>query len=82
MFSRDFFIKYLTDCSQLNIQAKDIDAVISAGDQKQQMINIECLNEFDEVPNLRIQFMLVLVVNILIRNINLFYYLICYSIDL
>ncbi|KAK2185380.1 hypothetical protein NP493_239g10012 [Ridgeia piscesae] len=43
--------------SQLNIQVKPMDAAIESGAQKQQMVNIECISDFIEVPVLHIQFM-------------------------
>lgn len=42
---------------QLNIQAKSVDPIIEIGVQKQQLINIECITEFTEIPLLTIQFL-------------------------
>jgi AP-2 complex subunit alpha len=42
---------------ELNIQAKPVDPVIEIGVQKQQLINIECVSTFNDVPLLSIQFL-------------------------
>ena len=43
--------------AQLNIQVKPMDSVIESGAQKQQMVNIECISDFEDIPILHIQFM-------------------------
>ena len=42
--------------SQLNVQVKPVDAVVEGGEQKQQLINVECVSEFAEAPVLTVQF--------------------------
>ena len=38
-------------------QTKPVDATIEGGAQKQQMINMECVNDFTDVPELLLTFM-------------------------
>jgi len=45
---------------QLNIQAKPVDQVVDGGEQKQQLINVECISDFVESPILAVQFVWVL----------------------
>ncbi|XP_068097436.1 AP-2 complex subunit alpha-1 isoform X3 [Hyperolius riggenbachi] len=42
--------------SQLNIQTKPVDPVVEGGAQVQQVLNIECLTDFDEAPQINIKF--------------------------
>ncbi|KAM9860469.1 AP-2 complex subunit alpha-2 isoform 2-T2 [Aulostomus maculatus] len=42
--------------TQLNIHAKAVDPLIEGGAQVQQILNIECVSDFDEAPVLNIQF--------------------------
>ncbi|XP_043998969.1 AP-2 complex subunit alpha-2 isoform X1 [Gambusia affinis] len=42
--------------SQLNVQEKPVDPLIEAGAQVQQILNIECVSDFSDVPVLNIQF--------------------------
>ena len=42
--------------SQLNVQVKPVDPVVEGGEQKQQLINVECVSEFAEAPVLTVQF--------------------------
>ena len=43
--------------NQINLQMKPVDTTIEGGAQKQQMINIECVSDFEEVPDLILQYM-------------------------
>ena len=45
---------------QLNVQVKPVDPVVDGGEQKQQLINVECIADFAEAPILTVQFMYVL----------------------
>jgi len=42
--------------SQLNVQVKPVDPVVDGGEQKQQLINVECVSDFSEAPVLTVQF--------------------------
>lgn len=42
--------------AQLNIQAKPCEGQIEGGAQSQQMINVECVDDFLEKPNLNVTF--------------------------
>jgi len=42
--------------AQLNVQMKLVDAVVDGGEQKQQLINVECISDFTEAPILTVQF--------------------------
>ncbi|XP_041427574.1 AP-2 complex subunit alpha-1 isoform X1 [Xenopus laevis] len=42
--------------NQLNIQTKPVDPVVEGGAQVQQVLNTECLSDFDEVPLINIKF--------------------------
>ncbi|KAM4703801.1 AP-2 complex subunit alpha-1 isoform 3-T3 [Rhinophrynus dorsalis] len=42
--------------SHLNIQTKPVDPVVEGGAQVQQVLNIECLSDFDEAPLINIKF--------------------------
>ncbi|XP_072283316.1 AP-2 complex subunit alpha-1 isoform X1 [Pyxicephalus adspersus] len=42
--------------NQLNIQTKPVDPVVEGGAQVQQVLNIECLADFDEPPMINIKF--------------------------
>jgi len=42
--------------AQLNVQVKPVDAVVDGGEQKQQLINVECISDFSEAPILTVQF--------------------------
>ncbi|KAE8594075.1 hypothetical protein XENTR_v10019437 [Xenopus tropicalis] len=42
--------------SQVNIQTKPVDPVVEGGAQVQQVLNIECLSDFDEAPLINIKF--------------------------
>ncbi len=51
-----------TQCSdqlanQINLQMKPVESTIEGGAQKQQMINIECVTDFDGIPDLHLQYM-------------------------
>eukprot|EP00918_Siedleckia_nematoides_P043562 GHVU01095261.1.p1 GENE.GHVU01095261.1~~GHVU01095261.1.p1 ORF type:complete len:374 (+),score=46.51 GHVU01095261.1:101-1123(+) len=41
---------------ELNIQSKLIEPVIQAGEQKQQIVNIECVGDFEELPMIHVSF--------------------------
>ena len=43
--------------NQINLQMKPVDTTIEGGAQKQQMINIECVSDFEGVPDLILQYM-------------------------
>ena len=43
--------------SQLSVSCKEVDPVINGGEQKQQMINVECVDDFVTSANLHIQFL-------------------------
>jgi len=40
----------------LNVQVKPVDPVVDGGEQKQQLINVECHSDFAEAPILAVQF--------------------------
>ncbi|XP_069803276.1 AP-2 complex subunit alpha-1 isoform X1 [Dendropsophus ebraccatus] len=42
--------------NQLNIQTKPVDPVVEGGAQVQQVLNIECLSDFDDAPLINIKF--------------------------
>jgi len=42
--------------AQLNVQMKPVDTVVDGGEQKQQLINVECISDFSEAPILTVQF--------------------------
>lgn len=42
--------------NQLNVQTKPVDPVVEGGAQVQQVLNIECLADFDEAPLINIKF--------------------------
>ncbi|OCT73213.1 AP-2 complex subunit alpha-1 isoform X1 [Xenopus laevis] len=42
--------------NQLNIQTKPVDPIVEGGAQLQQVLNIECLSDFDEAPLINIKF--------------------------
>ncbi|XP_044043328.1 AP-2 complex subunit alpha-2 isoform X2 [Siniperca chuatsi] len=42
--------------TQLNVHAKTVDPIIEGGAQVQQILNIECVSDFTDVPVLNIQF--------------------------
>ncbi|XP_069597583.1 AP-2 complex subunit alpha-1 isoform X2 [Ranitomeya imitator] len=42
--------------SQLNIQTKPVDPMVEGGAQVQQVLNIECLTDFDDAPLINIKF--------------------------
>ncbi|KAG8433943.1 hypothetical protein GDO86_012344 [Hymenochirus boettgeri] len=42
--------------NQLNVQTKPVDPVVEGGAQVQQVLNIECLTDFDEAPLTNIKF--------------------------
>jgi AP-2 complex subunit alpha len=41
---------------QLNVQAKPVDAIVEGGEQKQQLINVECTTDFTDAPLLTVRF--------------------------
>ena len=43
--------------AQLSVQVKPVDPVVDGGEQKQQLINVECTSDFAEAPVLTLQFM-------------------------
>lgn len=43
--------------SELNIQFKPVEPTIDAHAQVKQILNIECIDDFDEKPVLTVQFM-------------------------
>ena len=45
--------------AQLNVQVKPVDAAVDGGEQKQQLINVECISDFTEAPILTVQFVYV-----------------------
>jgi len=42
--------------AQLTVQVKPVDPVVDGGEQKQQLINVECISDFAEAPILTVQF--------------------------
>ena len=42
--------------AQLNVQVKPVDPLVDGGEQKQQLINVECVSDFTEAPVLTVQF--------------------------
>jgi len=42
--------------SQLNVQVKPVDSEVEGGEQKQQLVNVECVTDFTESPVLTVQF--------------------------
>lgn len=57
---KNIFVKIillLNHKEQLNLQVKPVDSAVEAGAQVQQLINVECLDEFSEPPLLVIQFL-------------------------
>ena len=51
-----FLIIFYEFSIELSIQAKPVDPIVEAGAQVQQQINLECIDDFDELPSLTIQF--------------------------
>merc|ERR1711962_1791742 len=50
-----------TSCSpelsqQILLQVKDVDSIVEAGAQFQQMVNIECITDFNQQPDLNLTF--------------------------
>ena len=43
-------------CPELSLQVKPVEPVIEAGAQVQQFINVECIDDFKDRPQLVIQF--------------------------
>jgi len=41
---------------QLTVQVKPVDPVVEGGEQKQQLINVECSSDFTEAPILTVEF--------------------------
>ena len=41
---------------QLNVQTKPVEPLVEGGAQVQQVLNIECINDFSEAPLLNIKF--------------------------
>ena len=42
--------------AQLQVQVKPVDPVVEGGEQKQQLVNVECTTEFTEAPVLAVEF--------------------------
>ena len=42
--------------SQLNVQTKPVEPLVEGGAQVQQVLNIECITDFSEAPQLNIKF--------------------------
>ena len=56
VMGRTVLVFVLNSASQLEVDTKFDDGVLEAGAQKQQMINIECREDFTDVPILEVSY--------------------------
>lgn len=53
---QSFLPSVTSDSAALSIQVKPVEPAIEAGAQVEQMVNVECVNDFPEAPGLVVQF--------------------------